>query len=282
MSKKMVETKKSMLRGEFLPLSVWKARGWDSNMIKNNATDSDFEEHPKHGPMYRVKVHTTEEGKLEEQCREQVLALMTPKKEGRSSCDRSGGDSDCSGNTTSDNSSSSSRSRRKRTKKHKKKKSRKHHDKKKKRTSRSRRTRKHSDTDSDTDSEQTLHLGKRHKRSRSDSVKNEREATKLRRAKERKEELQRKEEERERKEEERRQEKEREAAAKQKEGRNGFVVLEGALQGLPDQSEAREQHREEGSADGTETHRPRGEKVVGATPWHGERGEGALGWGYNA
>ena len=75
LTKKAIESHKSSMKGQFLPLSVWKAMGWDAERIEATALPEDIE-NTKLGLTYRVKIHETEEAKLEEKCRSEVLTNL--------------------------------------------------------------------------------------------------------------------------------------------------------------------------------------------------------------
>ena len=76
MTKKLMEQKTSALSGEFLPLAVWATRGWDPQQIVDGAEKDDVEWHAQAGWTYRVKIHMTDERKIETECREQVMSMM--------------------------------------------------------------------------------------------------------------------------------------------------------------------------------------------------------------
>ena len=48
--------------------------GWDAERIKATADEADIEQ-TKLGPTYTVKIHETEEAKLEQKCRSEVLNI---------------------------------------------------------------------------------------------------------------------------------------------------------------------------------------------------------------
>ena len=103
LTKRFVEQHKSSLKGQYLPLNVWKTMGWDPALIELRADPEDVEE-SKYGKMYRVKIHETEETKIEEKCRAEVMELLKKYKKKKSRPETSS-DSD---------SESSSRDRRRR------------------------------------------------------------------------------------------------------------------------------------------------------------------------
>ena len=103
LTKRFVEQHKSSLKGQYLPLTVWKTMGWDPDLIEKTADPEDVEE-SKYGKMYRVKIHETEENKIEEKCRAEVMDVLKKYKKKKSRHETSS-DSD---------SDSSSRSRRRR------------------------------------------------------------------------------------------------------------------------------------------------------------------------
>ena len=103
LTKRFVEQHKSSLKGQYLPLTVWKTMGWDPDLIEQTADPEDVEE-SKYGKMYRVKIHETEENKIEEKCRAEVMDVLKKYKKKKSRHETSS-DSD---------SESSSRDRRRR------------------------------------------------------------------------------------------------------------------------------------------------------------------------
>ena len=103
LTKKFIETHKSSLKGQFLPLQVWATMGWDAQRIKDTADPEDIEE-TKLGPTYRVKIHETEEAKLEEKCRGEVMNLLNKYKKGRNAGGVKRGRSDSGDESSSDQS----------------------------------------------------------------------------------------------------------------------------------------------------------------------------------
>ena len=76
MVKKLIEQKTSALSGEFLPLSVWEKKGWDPKQIEEGAQEDDKEWHAQAGWTYRVKIHITDERKIEQESREMVMNML--------------------------------------------------------------------------------------------------------------------------------------------------------------------------------------------------------------
>ena len=76
MTKKLMEQKTSAPSGEFLPLAVWAQKGWDPQQVKCGAEKDDVERHAPVGWTYRVKIHQTDERKIETECREQVMSVL--------------------------------------------------------------------------------------------------------------------------------------------------------------------------------------------------------------
>jgi len=103
LTKKFIESHKSSLKGQFLPLQVWATMGWDAQRIKETADPEDIED-TKLGPTYRVKIHETEEAKLEEKCRGEVMNLLNKYKGQKDSCSRKRGRSDSGDEDSSDES----------------------------------------------------------------------------------------------------------------------------------------------------------------------------------
>ena len=65
MTKRLTEQKTSALVGKFLPLSVWAKKGWGPKQIEEGAQEDDKEWHAQAGWTYRVKIHITDERKIE-------------------------------------------------------------------------------------------------------------------------------------------------------------------------------------------------------------------------
>lgn len=76
LSKRRIETRRSAMRGQYLPLSVWAQMGWDIASIEQNSRAEDVEEHHLGFKTYRVQVHETDEAKVEEDCRTDVMKLL--------------------------------------------------------------------------------------------------------------------------------------------------------------------------------------------------------------
>jgi hypothetical protein len=80
LSKRKIELLKSSWISEFQPLKVWEQRGYDSEMISDTATEKDKEMHPRLGLTFALQLHVTEESKVEETVREEVMKAV---KDGR-------------------------------------------------------------------------------------------------------------------------------------------------------------------------------------------------------
>ena len=66
----LIHRKQNQQSGDYLPLSVWKAKGFDTQNIEKCAAS---ELHPVLGPTYQVNIHTTSEAAVDEQ----VHTMMT-------------------------------------------------------------------------------------------------------------------------------------------------------------------------------------------------------------
>ena len=111
LTKKFVESHKSSMRGQFLPLQVWATMGWDAKKIEETADPEDIES-TKLGKTYRVKIHETEEAKLTEKCRGEVMNLLNKYKKSSGTDKRGRSDSGDESNSESRHERRSKKTRR--------------------------------------------------------------------------------------------------------------------------------------------------------------------------
>ena len=143
--------------GEFLPLGVWGARGYDIEAIKSKTLAADIREHPVLGTTYRVKILSTgnrgERGKkrssildakgtLQKSTNEETTVLALED----GAANEAASDSSSSKSSASSSSSSSSSSSRRKSKKGKKsKKNKRKKDKKEKKVKKAKKVKKKKD-----------------------------------------------------------------------------------------------------------------------------------------
>ena len=64
---------KDVSEGTYYPLSVYRARGFDTDTIETNCTDTEM--HPIMGLTYKVEMHSVSEGQIKENVRKQLMDL---------------------------------------------------------------------------------------------------------------------------------------------------------------------------------------------------------------
>ena len=69
LTKRRLAINRSSEKGAFLPLEVWKAQGWNTDVIEKQARPEDIEVNRLGMVTYRVHVHETEKSKIEEDVR---------------------------------------------------------------------------------------------------------------------------------------------------------------------------------------------------------------------
>ena len=77
LTRRRVDAITARISGAFLPISVYKAQGFDTDRIEANCHD--FKDHPILGKVYRVPVESLERASVEEKVREQILTSIDEK-----------------------------------------------------------------------------------------------------------------------------------------------------------------------------------------------------------
>ena len=79
-SRNQIQQNKTMRSGAFLPLSVWNAKGWDTEAIEQNSTPDNIDVNDLGMKCYRVMVKASEEVKIVQDVRTNVSKMMKHKK----------------------------------------------------------------------------------------------------------------------------------------------------------------------------------------------------------
>ena len=78
LSKTIIESRKAGEHGEYLPLSVYKARGWDIKIIEEQCKD--WKPCRMFGKRYNVEVEYRDKSEEERYCREQIMKGISDNK----------------------------------------------------------------------------------------------------------------------------------------------------------------------------------------------------------
>ncbi len=74
--KHRMSTRRNAVHGEFLPLSVWASRGFDTSSIEAQTDADDKEDHPVLGMTYRVKLRASTDVEDERNIRKQIFGKV--------------------------------------------------------------------------------------------------------------------------------------------------------------------------------------------------------------
>ena len=76
LTKRRLAINRSSEKGAFLPLEVWKAQGWNTDVIEKQARPEDIEVNKLGMVTYRVTVHETDKSKIEEDVRSELKKII--------------------------------------------------------------------------------------------------------------------------------------------------------------------------------------------------------------
>ena len=76
LTKRRLAINRSSEKGAFLPLEVWKAQGWNIDVIEKHARPEDIEVNKLGMVTNRVHVHEAEKSKIEEDVRSELRKII--------------------------------------------------------------------------------------------------------------------------------------------------------------------------------------------------------------